>query len=73
LKVLGVLPTMYDSRTKLARATLADVEDRYGLAVLETADHEVREIRGGALRWPQRLVHRQQFQGAEAYRKIAAS
>jgi chromosome partitioning protein len=35
LRVLGVLPTLFDSRTTHARAVLADVSSRYGLAVLE--------------------------------------
>jgi chromosome partitioning protein len=37
LRVLGVLPTMYDGRTNHARAVLADVSGRYGLTVLEPA------------------------------------
>ena len=35
LRVLGVLPTMFDGRTNHARAVLADVSARYGLTVLE--------------------------------------
>ncbi len=35
LKVLGVLPTLFDGRTNHARAVLADVGVRYGLDVLE--------------------------------------
>jgi chromosome partitioning protein len=34
LGVLGVLPTMYDSRTTHAKQVLADVSERYGLEVL---------------------------------------
>jgi chromosome partitioning protein len=37
LRVLGVLPTLYDSRTTHAREVLADVASRYGLTVLEPA------------------------------------
>jgi chromosome partitioning protein len=35
LRVLGVLPTLFDSRTTHAREVLADVSSRYGLEVLE--------------------------------------
>lgn len=35
LRILGVLPTLYDGRTSHARAVLADIGDRYGLPVLE--------------------------------------
>ena len=35
LRVLGVLPTLYDARTTHAREVLADVSSRYGLQVLD--------------------------------------
>lgn len=35
LRVRGVLPTLFDGRTTHARAVLADVQQRYGLPVLE--------------------------------------
>jgi chromosome partitioning protein len=35
LRVLGVLPTLYDARTAHARAVLADVAERFGVPVLE--------------------------------------
>lgn len=35
LRVLGVLPTLYDGRTNHQRAVLADIADRYGVAVLQ--------------------------------------
>lgn len=35
LRVLGVLPTLFDGRTNHARAVLADVAARYDIAVLE--------------------------------------
>lgn len=34
LRVLGVLPTLYDGRTAHARAVLGDISGRYGLDVL---------------------------------------
>ncbi|HEX3004241.1 MAG TPA: AAA family ATPase [Angustibacter sp.] len=35
LRVLGILPTMFDGRTTHARAVLADLPDRYGVPVLD--------------------------------------
>ncbi|MGQ0846045.1 MAG: ParA family protein [Sporichthyaceae bacterium] len=35
LKVLGVLPTLFDGRSKHARAVLDDIGERYGIAVLD--------------------------------------
>ncbi|MCU0264778.1 MAG: ParA family protein [Actinomycetia bacterium] len=35
LRVLGVLPTLFDRRTNHSRAVLADVSQRYGLPVLD--------------------------------------
>jgi chromosome partitioning protein len=71
LKVLGVLPTMFDGRTNHARAVLADVSDRYGLPVLEPpipksvrfaeAPAAGRSVLSTAGRTP----------GAEAYRELA--
>jgi len=37
LNMLGVLPTLYDGRSKHSRAVLADISSRYGVAVLEPA------------------------------------
>lgn len=35
LTIIGILPTMYDGRSTHAREVLADVGERYGLAVIE--------------------------------------
>lgn len=37
LRVMGVLPTLFDSRTNHARAVLADIGERYQLPVVEPA------------------------------------
>jgi chromosome partitioning protein len=37
LTVLGVLPTLFDGRSKHARAVLQDIGQRYGVTVLEPA------------------------------------
>jgi chromosome partitioning protein len=72
LKVLGVLPTMYDSRTKLARATLADVEDRYGLPVLRPPIAKSVRFAEAPSSGRSVLSTASSSRGAEAYRKIAA-
>src|SRR5205807_7850625 len=71
LRVLGVLPTLFDSRTSHAREVLADVTSRYGLQVLEPpiaksvrfaeAPASGRSILRTAGRTP----------GAQAYRELA--
>jgi len=71
LVVLGVLPTLFDSRTTHARAVLDDVSSRYGLTVLEPpiaksvrfaeAPAAGRSILSTAGRTP----------GAQAYRALA--
>ncbi len=43
LRVLGVLPTLYDGRTNHSRRVLADIGDRYDLTVLDPPIH--RSIR----------------------------
>jgi chromosome partitioning protein len=71
LQVLGVLPTLFDTRTTHAREVLADVSSRYGLDVIEPpiaksvrfaeAPASGRSILRTAGRTP----------GAQAYRTIA--
>jgi chromosome partitioning protein len=71
LRVLGVLPTLFDSRTSHAREVLADVTSRYGLQVLDPpiaksvrfaeAPASGRSILRTAGRTP----------GAQAYRELA--
>jgi len=73
LRVLGVLPTLFDSRTTHARAVLDDVTSRYGLPVLDPpiaksvrfaeAPAAGRSILSTAGRTP----------GAQAYRNLARS
>ena len=68
---MGVLPTLFDSRTTHAREVLADITNRYGLAVVEPsiaksvrfaeAPAAGRSILRTAARTP----------GAQAYRELA--
>lgn len=71
LRVMGVLPTLYDGRTTHARQVLADITSRYGLDVLAPpvpksvrfaeAPQAGRSILRTAARTP----------GAQAYRELA--
>jgi chromosome partitioning protein len=71
LRVLGVLPTLYDARTTHAREVLADVTSRYGLDVLEPAI--VKSVRFAEAPAAGRsiLATARQHPGAEAYRAHA--
>jgi chromosome partitioning protein len=72
LEIAGLVATMFDGRTKHARAVLADVTDRYSLPVIgmpvrrsvrfAEAPNEGRTI----------LAHAPRVAGAAAYRVIAA-
>jgi chromosome partitioning protein len=73
LVVRGVLPTMYDNRTTHSRAVLADVADRYQLAVLEPAiPRSVRFAEAPAV-GRSVLSTARGSKGAEAYRAVALS
>jgi chromosome partitioning protein len=71
LDVLGVLPTLFDSRTNHSRAVLADVEGRYGLAVLEPPiPKSIRFAEAPAIGRSVMSTARRS-KGAEAYREHA--
>jgi chromosome partitioning protein len=71
LNVLGVLPTMYDSRTNLAKATLADVEERYGLAVIRPPIAKSVRFAEAPSAGRSVLSTARTSRGADAYRKVA--
>jgi chromosome partitioning protein len=71
LKVLGVLPTMFDGRTNHARAVLADVSDRYGLAVLEPAIPKSVRFAEAPAAGRSVLSTAGRTRGADAYRELA--
>jgi chromosome partitioning protein len=72
LEIVGVLPTMYDGRTTHARAVLADVEQRYGVPVLQPPiPRSVRFAEAPAL-GRSVLETARSSKGAEAYREVAA-
>lgn len=71
LRILGVLPTLFDGRTNHARIVLADVSERYQLPVLEPpVPKSVRFAEAPAL-GRSILSTSRRSKGAEAYREIA--
>jgi len=71
LRVLGVIPTMYDSRTTIARKVLAEVEERYGLPLFEPPiPKSVRFAEAPAL-GQSVLQHAPASAGAVAYRTLS--
>ncbi len=72
LRILGVLPTLYDSRTNHAKAVLADIEQRYELPILLPAiPKSVRFAEAPAV-GRSILATSRRSKGAEAYRAVAA-
>jgi chromosome partitioning protein len=71
LRVLGVLPTMFDGRTNHARAVLADVSGRYGLPVLEPPIPKSVRFAEAPAAGRSVLATARRTRGAEAYRALA--
>src|SRR5947209_8306135 len=71
LRVLGVLPTLFDSRTSHAREVLADVTSRYGLQVLDPPI--AKSVRFAEAPAAGRSILRTagRTPGAQAYRELA--
>jgi chromosome partitioning protein len=69
LRVAGLLPTMYDGRTRHARATLADIGQQYEVPVLEPIPKSIRFAEApGAGSSIVRFAPT--HPGAEAYRRL---
>lgn len=72
LRIMGVLPTMFDSRTRLSREVLHDIEEQYDLPVLAPVSRSVRFAEApGAGR--SILTTARRSRGAQAYRELAAA
>ena len=71
LEILGVVATMYDPRTRLAKETLAGVGSAYGLEVLDPpVPKSVRVAEAPGRGWSV-LRHAPHSPSAEAYRELA--
>jgi chromosome partitioning protein len=71
LDVLGVVPTMYDARTRHTREVIADVGNRYGLRVLEPAVPRSVRFAEAPASGRSILEHAPESRGAAAYRALA--
>jgi chromosome partitioning protein len=72
LRVLGVLPTLFDSRTSHARAVLSDVATRYGLPVLDPPIPKSVRFAEAPAAGRSILETAGRTPGAQAYRALAA-
>jgi chromosome partitioning protein len=71
LQVMGVLPTLFDSRTTHAREVLADVSSRYGLEVIEPPIAKSVRFAEAPARGRSILRTAGRTPGAAAYRALA--
>lgn len=72
LEVFGILPTLYDGRSKHARAVLADVGERYGLPVLSPPIPKTVRFAEAPALGRSILATSRSSKGATAYREVAA-
>ncbi|HVX20655.1 MAG TPA: ParA family protein [Acidimicrobiales bacterium] len=71
LRVLGVVATMFDGRTRHAREVLEEVGDRYGLTVLDPPVPKSVRFAEAPARGRSILQHAPTSAGAAAYRALA--
>jgi chromosome partitioning protein len=70
LRVVGLLPTMFDGRTKHARGVLAAMAEQYGIPVLHPIPKSIRFAEAPAT-GVSILTHSPTHDGALAYRALA--
>lgn len=73
LEVFGILPTLFDGRSNHAQAVLADVGERYGLAVLSPPIPRTVRFAEAPAVGRSILATSRTSKGAQAYRDVAAS
>lgn len=71
LHILGVLPTMFDARTRHANEVLTDVGSRYGVSVLEPPIRKSIKFAEASKAGRSILAHAPKHPGAHAYRALA--
>jgi chromosome partitioning protein len=71
LRVLGVLPTLFDARTRHGREVLADVTERYGLPVIEPPIAKSVRFAEAPAAGRSTLTTAGRTAGAKAYRAVA--
>ena len=72
LRVLGILPTLYDGRSTHAREVLEDVGERYGLPVLDPPIPKTVRFAEAPAVGRSILATARSSKGAQAYRAVAA-
>lgn len=70
LRVVGLVPTLYDGRTMHTRAVLADLGPRFGVPVLDAIPRSVRFAEAPAI-GRTILATAPRSEGAAAYRRVA--
>ena len=73
LKIIGVIPTMFDGRTRHANEVLTDIGSRYGVRVLEPPVRKSIRFAEASKAGRSILAHAPEHPGAEAYRAVAAT
>jgi chromosome partitioning protein len=73
LRVLGVVPTMFDGRTRLARQVLDEMRSTHRVAVLEPPIPRSVRVAEAPGRGLSVLEHAPRSRSAEAYRELAAN
>ncbi|MDV3221069.1 ParA family protein [Intrasporangium sp.] len=73
LEVIGILPTLYDGRSRHAREVLADVGERYGVAVLDPPIPRTIRFAEAPAVGRSILSTARSSKGATAYREVAAA
>jgi chromosome partitioning protein len=71
LKVRGVIATLYDQRTNLAREILSSMQGSYGLTVLDPPVPKTVKLAEAPGCGPSMLEHAARSKGATAYRQLA--
>jgi chromosome partitioning protein len=71
LELVGLIPTMYDGRSKHARDVLADVGTRYGVEILEPAVRKSIRFAEASQAGVSIMSYAPGHPGAEAYRELA--
>ncbi len=71
LRVLGVLPTLYDARTTHAKAVVADIGQRYDLTVLDPPIAKSVRFAEAPAAGRSVLTTAKRAKGADAYRQLA--
>lgn len=72
LQIVGVMPTMFDGRTRHANEVLTDIGGRYGVRVLEPPIRKSIKFAEASKAGRSILAYSPQHPGAQAYRGVAA-